>query len=184
MTGDHHLWRKSYPYEASARIPMMMRWPAGLISTKRGQVLSQTVELRDILPTFLDVAGAPAERPLDGRSLLQLVRSENAAWREYLDLEHGVCYSPENNWNAFTDGRVKYIYHAFHGQEQLFDLEKDPHELNDLAGDPKFEGQVRMWRNRMVEHLSIRGERWVKNGKLTTRKEPIPRSPNFPVSAG
>ncbi|MCZ2153488.1 MAG: arylsulfatase, partial [Bryobacterales bacterium] len=68
MTGDHHLWRKSYPYEASARIPMALRWPAGLISGERGQVRSETVELRDLLPTFLDAAGAPANRPLDGAS--------------------------------------------------------------------------------------------------------------------
>ena len=52
---------------------------------------------------------------------------------------------------------MKYIHHAYHGQEQLFDLDKDPHEVNDLAGDPKAESELRTWRNRMVEHLSIRG---------------------------
>jgi arylsulfatase A-like enzyme len=181
MTGDHHLWRKSYAYEPSARIPMVMRWPEGLISSKRGQVLSQPVELRDMLPTFLEAAGASPGAKLDGASLLSLVKNGGTGWREYIDLEHGVCYSRENCWNAFTDGRVKYIYHAFHGQEQLFDLQKDPHELNDLAGDPAHEPELRRWRQRMVEHLAIRGDRWVKNGRLQTRKEPIPRSPNFPV---
>ena len=180
MTGDHNLWRKSYGYEASARIPMFMRWPEGLVSAKRGQVLSQPVELRDILPTFLEVAGAPPGVKLDGASMLPLVKSDVAKWREYIDLEHGVCYSRENNWNGFTDGRTKYLYHAFHGQEQLFDLQNDPHELNDLASDPAAEERLRQWRQRMVEHLSIRGDQWVKNGKLQTRKEPIPRSPNFP----
>jgi arylsulfatase A-like enzyme len=183
MTGDHHLWRKSYAYEASARIPMTMRWPSGLVSAQRGQVISRPVELRDILPTFLDAADAPPAVKLDGRSMLSLVRDPKAEWREYLDLEHGVCYSVENNWNAFTDGRMKYIYHAYHGQEQLFDVDADPHEVNDLAGDPASAAQLQMWRNRMIEHLSIRGERWVKNGKLALRKEPIPRSPNFPAPA-
>jgi arylsulfatase A-like enzyme len=182
MTGDHNLWRKSYGYEASARIPMFLRWPEGLVSAKRGQVLSQPVELRDILPTFLDAAGAPPGVKLDGASMLPLVKGNAAKWREYIDLEHGVCYSRENNWNGFTDGRTKYLYHAFHGQEQLFDLENDPHELNDLSSDPAAEDRLRQWRQRMVEHLSIRGDQWVKNGKLQTRKEPIPRSPNFPSS--
>jgi arylsulfatase A-like enzyme len=109
MTGDHHLWRKSYAYEASAHIPMAMRWPAGLVSAKRGQVLSQPVELRDVLPTFLDAANAPPKTKLDGQSMLSLLRSGNPQWREYIDLEHGVCYSRENNWNGFTDGRTKYI---------------------------------------------------------------------------
>ncbi|MFC1806608.1 arylsulfatase, partial [Planctomycetota bacterium] len=45
MLGDHHLWRKTYAYEASARIPMLVRWPDSL-SARRGQVLDQPVELR------------------------------------------------------------------------------------------------------------------------------------------
>ena len=50
MTGDQNLWRKSYAYEPSAHIPMMMRWPTGLVSARRGSVMSQPVELRDVLP--------------------------------------------------------------------------------------------------------------------------------------
>ncbi len=53
MTGDHYLWRKTYAYESSARIPMLLRWPRSLFSASRGRVLKQPVELRDILPTFL-----------------------------------------------------------------------------------------------------------------------------------
>jgi arylsulfatase len=184
MTGDHHLWRKSYAYEASARIPMFLRWPQGLVSGKRGQVMTQPVELRDMLPTFLDAAGAQTQRKFDGSSMLSLLRggSSTTRWRDYIDLEHGVCYSRENNWNAFTDGRVKYIYHAFHGQEQFFDLQNDPNEVNDLAGDSRYTSQLKMWRERMVEHLAVRGEGWVKNGKLAIRQEPMPRSPNFPAT--
>jgi len=180
MTGDHNLWRKSYAYEASAHIPMSVRWPEGLVAAKRGQVIDKPVELRDILPTLLDAAGAPTQRKLDGASLLALCRNGKAAWRDAIDLEHGVCYSQENNWNGFTDGRTKYIFHAFHGEEQLFDLVKDPGEKVDLAGDAAHAGTLRQWRARMVEHLEIRGEKWVKGGRLQTRKEAIPRSPNFP----
>jgi arylsulfatase A-like enzyme len=182
MTGDHHLWRKSYAWEPSARIPMLMRWPEGMVSASRGQVLAQTVELRDILPTFLDAAGAPTSRPLDGASLLSLLRGPNPQWREFLDLEHGVCYSNENNWTALTDGRWKFIHHAFHGNEQLFDLDADPHELNDLSTDARHDATLRLWRGRMVSHLALRGEAWVKNGRLQTRQQPIPRSPNFPLA--
>ncbi|MDZ7637090.1 MAG: arylsulfatase [Bryobacterales bacterium] len=182
MTGDHHLWRKSYPYEASARIPMALRWPQGLVSAPRGQVLSQTVELRDLLPTFLDAAGVTQTPPLDGASLLNLLRPGAPAWRDYLDLEHGVCYSPENNWTGLTDGRMKYIHHAYHGNEQLFDLEADPHELEDLASSAPHDPALRLWRQRMVRHLEIRGDAWVKGGRLQTRREPIPRSPHFPNS--
>jgi len=39
MLGDHHLWRKSYAYEASAKVPFLLRWPKGMMETKRGGTL-------------------------------------------------------------------------------------------------------------------------------------------------
>src|ERR1035437_1663215 len=113
MLGDHHLWRKSYAYAASARVPMLVRWPEGMLSARRGSSMDQVVELRDVLPTFLDAAAAPAARPLDGRSLLPLIGGKviggkDSGWRSFLDLEHGVCYGPQNHWNALADARYKY----------------------------------------------------------------------------
>ena len=180
MTGDQNLWRKSYAYEPSARVPMLVRWPAGLASARRGQVFDQPVELRDVLPTFLDAAGADAGRKLDGASLLALIRNNGAGWREFIDLEHNICYSPENHWNALTDGRMKYIFHARDGEEQLFDLSRDPHELNDLAGDARHEAELRSWRGRMIEHFAERGEPFLRNGKLGLRPESQMTSPHFP----
>jgi arylsulfatase len=178
MTGDHHLWRKSYAYEASARVPMLLRWPKGLIAAARGRTLEPPVEIRDILPTFLDAAGCGREG-LDGRSLLALADGKAPDWREWIDLEHDVCYSPENHWTALTDGRTKYIFHAYSGEEQLFDLTGDRAELHDLAGSPAHESSLRLWRGRMVNHLSERGEAWVKGGKLALRPKSMPLSPNY-----
>ena len=180
MIGDHHLWRKSYAYEGSARIPMLMRWPSGLVSAKRGQVSAHPVELRDILPTFLETARAPGAEKLDGRSLLALARGQSSGWRPYIDLEHDVCYSPANHWSALTDGRFKYIFHARDGEEQLFDLEHDPGELTDLASDPAHGATLRTWRSRLVDHLAERGEPFVKNGELALRPERMLYSPNYP----
>src|SRR5205085_2327839 len=115
------------------------------------------IELRDVLPTFLEAAAAPPSRPLDGQSLIPLVTGQSTNWRPWLDLEHGICYSPDNHWNALADARYKYILHARHCGEQLFDLSNDPHELRDLAGDPASESTLRQWRSRMIEHLAPRG---------------------------
>ncbi|HZQ54492.1 MAG TPA: arylsulfatase [Bryobacteraceae bacterium] len=180
MTGDQNLWRKSYAYEPSARIPMLVRWPTGLLSASRGQVLSQPVEIRDVLPTFLDAAGVSEYPKLDGKSLLSLIAGKTENWRPYIDLEHGVCYSPANHWNALTDGHEKYIYHAYDGSEQFFNLKRDPHELNDLASEPSAAPRVSEWRNRMIAHLAPRGDAYVKNGRLIPRPQNIPTSPNFP----
>lgn len=180
MTGDQHLWRKAYAYEPSARIATLLRWPSGLVSAKRGQVLSQPIEIRDILPTLLDAAGGPEPgMNLDGRSLLELIRG-GSNWREYIDLEHDVCYSPENHWNALTDGRQKYIFHAQDGEEQLFDLVNDPYELQDLAPERSHAEALLLWRQRLINHLAPRGERFVKNGKLALRPKSLLYSPNYP----
>ncbi|MCL4401798.1 MAG: arylsulfatase [Acidobacteria bacterium] len=180
MTGDQNLWRKSYAYQPSARVPMLLRWPEGLVAARRGQVYQQPVELRDVLPTFLDAAGASTPRKLDGASLLGLIRNNGAGWREFIDLEHNICYSPENHWNALTDGRMKYIFHARDGEEQLFDLVRDAHELNDLASDPGHEAELRKWRGRLVEHFAERGEPFLRNGKLGLRPQGQMLSPHFP----
>lgn len=184
MTGDHHLWRKTYAYEASARIPMLARWGSELLDAKRGQVLRQPVELRDILPTFLDAAGASFDpQRFDGRSMLGLIRGKADAWREFIDLEHDVCYAQENHWSALTDGRWKYIYHAMHGEQQLFDLQADPGELSDLASDPAHAATLRLWRGRLVEHLAERGARFVANGDLVPRPDRFLYGPSYPKHA-
>jgi arylsulfatase A-like enzyme len=184
MTGDQHLWRKCFAYEPSARIPMIVRWPAGLVGAQRGEVLDEPVEIRDVLPTLLDAAGEGEREESDGRSMLSLLRRPRGEWREYIDLEHSICYSPRNHWTALTDGRTKYIYHALDGEEQLFDLEADPGELEDLAAAAAHEAKLRLWRNRMTGHLSERGEPFVKNGKLAPRPEPFLYSPHYPKVEG
>ncbi|MGB2865740.1 MAG: arylsulfatase [Sedimentisphaerales bacterium] len=180
MLGDHHLWRKTYAYEGSAKIPMLLRWPGSMgMDHQRGKTLTQPAELRDVLPTFLDAAGIPIPNHLDGRSLLELVRGNTKDWRPFIDLEHSMCYN-KDHWNALTDGRFKYIYYAFDGREELFDLAGDPGELHDLAAEPAHKNTLLEWRRRMVEHLSERGEPFVSGGKLAVRKERLLYSPHFP----
>ena len=182
MLGDHHLWRKSYAYEASARVPMIVHWPEGLRAAG-GRVLSNPVEIRDVLPTLMEAAGVSASEAMDGRSLLTLARNPGAAWRGWIDLEHDVCYGPENHWNALTDGKRKYIFHAMTGREQLFDLEHDPDELRDCANEPNWSSEVHLWRERLAGHLAPRGTPWIVNGRLGLRPESRLHSPNYPKPA-
>jgi len=184
MLGDHNLWRKTYPYEGSARIPIIVRWPEDLLSARRGQVIDRPVELRDILPTFLDAAQVAYERDgFDGRSLLDLVRGRGESWRAWIDLEHATCYAPENYWSALTDGRMKYVYFAPDGREQLFDLQKDPGETRDLAPLAEHRAALALWRRRLVEHFSERGRPFVVDGDLGLRPKAILYSPNYPKPA-
>ncbi len=179
MMGDHHHWRKTYAYEGSANIPFIFKWHAGFAGKlKRGSKLENTTELRDFLPTFLDAAGAEIPKEMDGISLLTLVKNPDSKWRPYIDLEHATTYSQENYWAALTDGTWKYIWFFRTGEEQLFNLKRDPGEITNLSEKNSIE--LKKWRKNMIDHLSERGEEFVKNGKLVIREKTILYGPNFP----
>ena len=110
-----------------------------------------------------------------------LIRNPKSEWREWIDLEHDICYGPDNHWSALTDGRTKYIFHARDGEEQLFDLTSDPAEMNDLAQDTSHSQSLRLWRQKLIDYLSERGDRFVKGGKLALRPESYLYSPNYPA---
>lgn len=179
VMGDHLLCRKTYAVEGSVNVPMIVRWPGRLgLTAKRGQVRSELVELRDVLPTFLDAANLPVPAAVEGRSLLDVLRGK--AWRTVLDLEHASCYAPKDGWVALTDSRYKYVYFTITGEQLLFDLQNDPHELRDLASDPDSVPRVREWRQKMIEHLSPRGQAWVSNRELQVQPRALLRRADNP----
>lgn len=181
MMGDHHLWRKSYPYEGSASVPMIIRWPESLkIKSKRGRTIGELVDLRDILPTFLDAAGIATPKEMDGMSMLNLIKGKKDVWRTVLDLEHGACYWPENSWTGLTDAKYKYIYFNTTGEEQLFNLDNDPGEKNNLVEEPQNKQLLQAWRKQMVKHLEERGEPWIIGNDLGILTDEIKFSPNYP----
>ena len=181
MLGDHHHWRKTYAYEGSANVPFLLKWPKhhrGKLPS--GSVLDQPVELRDILPTFLDAAGSEVPEKMDGESLLSLVKNPQSPWRMWIDLEHSETYTGENYWSALTDGRMKYIWFFRTGEEQLFNLLDDPHELTNLAGTEEYSEELILWRKRLGEHLSERGDEFAKDGIPVIRENSVTYSPNYP----
>jgi arylsulfatase A-like enzyme len=180
IMGDNLLYRKTYPVEGSASVPMIVRWPEALgLNAKRGQVRQELVELRDVLPTFLDGAGLSIPALIEGKSMLDILRGKT--WRDVLDLEHASCYEPKDGWVALVGQRYKYVYYTVTGAQQLFDLVNDPHELYDLASDPAAAPLVKEWREKMVHHLAIRGEDWVRNGDLVIQPKSVLRRAVQPV---
>ncbi len=170
MLGDHQYFQKGLPYEASARIPFLIRLPRSF-GIRPGQVCDQPVELMDVMPTILDVAGVDAPESVEGRSVLPLLRGDGGAWRAWL---HGECAQhrggdstrPDSAMHYLTDGRQKYVWRSDTGDEQLFDLEADPNERTDLIGLAGSGRDHAIWRNRLVELLSGRSERFVRDGAL------------------
>jgi choline-sulfatase len=165
MLGDHYFFRKSLPYEGSARIPFLMRLPGDWGNAARGAVSDLPVCLEDIMPTLLDAAGVEIPEHLDGRSLLPVLQGEAPkTWRDELHLEYGG--STPYRFHALTDGREKYIWFDGDGREQLFDLQADPNELHDLAPAPKSRSRLESWRTRLIEKIGAHTEGFVQNDQL------------------
>ena len=178
MLGDHHLFRKCYPYEGSAHIPFLMSGPRA----KPGVVCDQVVCLEDIMPTVLDLAGCDIPESVDGESLVPILCGEKQALdREFLHGEHARCYSYEQANHYLTDGKQKYVWYPSSGEEQLFDLLEDPGETHNLAADKTCEEQVRLWRERLIERLKGRPEGFTDGETLAAG---VPHDPLLPHANG
>ena len=160
MLGDHYMWRKSVPYEPSARVPFLLRAPERY-GIGPGTVVDAPVCLEDIMPTLLDLAGIPVPPAVEGRSLVPHLRGESPPTRRQLHLEHAPLH------HTLTDARQKYIWWVPDGREQLFDLAADPHELHDLAADAHHRPMLEQWRADLIEALADRPEGYVQQGRLT-----------------
>lgn len=162
MLGEHHLTRKGYPYESSARVPLILKGPADS-GIRAGGAHDRVVELRDVMPTLLDCAGLPIPASVEGRSILPLARGEGGDWRGHLHGEH-IVFGQSLQWA--TDGHEKYVWFSGTGHEQLFDLDDDPRECYDLAREPAAAGRVARWRRVLVEELTGREEGFVEGDRL------------------
>ena len=179
MMGDHFHWRKTYAYEGSARVPFLVQYPEHW-NLPRGRVLEQVVEMQDIMPTFLDAAGADIPDSVDGDSVLKLCRGDQGGWREYVQGEHTSCYGREHGMQYLTDGREKYIWFHHTGEQQFFNLEQDPCECRDLADDPAAQDRIRLWRSRLAEINQARGDPRGKHGALVPQPDgALTLSPNY-----
>lgn len=164
MQGDHNLWRKTYAYEGSSRVPFLVVPPLGQERPTRS-LADEVVELRDVMPTLLSAAGIDVPATVDGRSLLPLMERPDPEWRRYIHGEHCTCYSPEQEMQYVTDGRRKFIWLPRLDREQFFDLEQDPGEYTDLIDEPSRQAEIRTWRGYLVRELEARQCGWVKDGR-------------------
>lgn len=170
MLFDHNHVAKAMPYDGSAHVPLILHPPRGTL--KPGQTISAPVELRDIFPTFCDLAGIAPPALLDGASLLPLCRGEAGPWREYIHGEHAYG-DRSNHW--ITDGREKYAWFSQTGRELLFDIAGDPKEMHDLSRERP--DRLAHWRRRLIHELEEREEGFVQDGELVVGR---PQGPVLP----
>ena len=161
---DHHMFRKARPYEGSCHIPLIITAGKNVLTDiASSSICTDVAELRDIMPTLLDAAGAEIPDSVDGHSLLPLVREPEKSLRSWLHGEHSFDEF-SNHW--IVTEKEKYIWHSWTGTEQYFNLADDPHELTDLADDPSCQDRIQELRGCLIESLKGRPEGYTDGNRL------------------
>jgi N-acetylglucosamine-6-sulfatase len=152
MWGEHGLYRKRTAYEPSIHVPLLVRFPREIAA---GTALSELALNIDVAPTMLDLAGVAIPSTYQGRSMRPLWRTGASDWRQDLLYIDG--------WGRFVDGpqelavctqRYKYVrYRRGVVEEALFDLETDPDERHNIAGQEEQATRLAGMAQRMGELL-------------------------------
>ncbi len=150
MMGDHFMLGKGGYFDGSYHIPLIIRDPRH--SKAAGSSVDRFTEAVDILPTLIDLLGAPPEPHLDGCSLRPFLSGGvPAAWRDAAHWEfdfrsisggepeqHFGIASRQCNLAVIRTKKFKYVHFGGRLPPLLFDLENDPGELKNLAGSPAY----------------------------------------------
>ncbi len=144
MLGDHGMFGKSLFYGASVRVPLVIWWPKGL---RQGLRTDALVELNDLVPTFLQLAGVRDSGGSYGRSLLPLLTGEADSHRAEVFSELGPAKMVLNE-------QYKYVHDPRWEKAQLFRVGEDPNELQNLAGTPECAEVEHANRARLLDWLA------------------------------
>ena len=136
--GDHGWFDKRFMYEESLRMPFVMRYPR---EVRPGTTSDAMVLNVDFGPTFLDFAGAPIPDDMQGHSMRSVLRGRTPRdWRTsmyYHYYEYPAVHMVRRHYGVRTQ-RYKLIHYYNLKEWELFDLEKDPHELRSVYDDPAY----------------------------------------------
>ena len=122
MFGSNGTYQKFLPYDACSKVPFIIRYPKYF---KGNTINNNLITLNDIMPTFIEIANTnyPSTIQLPGTSLFKDVK------QDYVYMEHS---KGNRRWISLRDKRYKYNYYYSLGSEELFDLDNDPLEKDNL----------------------------------------------------
>ena len=135
--GEHYLnEERRLAYEESIRLPLIVRYPPVIAA---GTTRAEMVQTIDLAPTLLELAAAADTVTREGRSLVPLLRGDSIPWRTSVLVEYwtDTVFPRVRNmgYRAIRTDRYKYIqYLELQGMDELYDLQVDPFELENLMG--------------------------------------------------
>ena len=130
MAHEHGMWWKSNFYEGAANVPCILSWPNHF---SEGLVVDEIASLIDIGPTILDLAGAPPLPDVSGRSFARLLQGDAIPdWPNEIFCEYSGLLGDQPSCMV-RSGKWKLNYYSEFDSCQLFDLDSDPDERNDIG---------------------------------------------------
>ncbi|HEY3129927.1 MAG TPA: sulfatase [Acidobacteriota bacterium] len=136
--GDHNWFDKRFMYEESLRMPFLIRFPGKI---QPGTINNDMILNVDFAPTFLEYAGVPVPGDMQGRSIVPLLRGgKPKGWRTsmyYRYYHYPQDHRVQPHYGIRTE-RYKLIYFNKINEWELFDLKKDPREMNSVYNDPDY----------------------------------------------
>jgi N-acetylglucosamine-6-sulfatase len=153
LLGEHGLIDKRNAYEESMRVPLLI-WAPSMV--KGGTVVPQMILNIDLAPTFLGLAGITKPAQMQGQSFLSLLKGEKIAWRDKVFYEYYWEQAFPQTPTTFAVRTDKYKYIAYNGVwdiNELYDLENDPHEINNLIRDKNMDRISLSLRNELYDWL-------------------------------
>ncbi|MCX8038113.1 MAG: sulfatase-like hydrolase/transferase [Candidatus Sumerlaeia bacterium] len=156
-------------YRELVEVPLAICWP-GVIAGE--QTCPVPVSNVDLLPTLCDLSGVPIPDGVAGMSLRPMLEGRKPErWREFMVCEYHSKQRWANPIRMLQAGRWKYVRYRRFGEE-LYDLENDPCEINNLAADLPASGPVRETRDRLAAML----DKWMEQtGDNFAQLEPTTR---------
>ena len=144
--GEHRLSGKQAPYRESIHVPLIVRYDRLITSPRVDDRLVLNI---DLAPTFADLAGA-GRIDVDGSSLRPLLSSPGSPWRNAFLGEHLQGPSGVPTYCSVYTPEYAYVLYVT-GEEELFDLVRDPYELENVAGDQAYAQVLAGLRDRLQE---------------------------------
>lgn len=128
--GHHGLVGKQNMYDHSMRVPFMIVGPGVEAGTK----IEDTIYLQDVMPTALELAGAPTPDHVEFQSLMPLISGE-------AQTKYEAIFGTYKFWQRMIlKGDMKLMIYPFAEQKvRLYNVKKDPQEMNDLSGNPEYQ---------------------------------------------
>ena len=158
MLGSQGQFRKCRPWEESAHIPLIIRYPRGTRRPARSDVLFNSV---DVMPTLLSLAGAPIPRGVQGHDLSFAVRGTEGREPSSLYLGFHCRWQGIQPWRAVVTKDWKYVRRE-DGPWLLYDRRRDPYELRNLADHRALQAQRANLDNTLASWMARTGDDWAK----------------------